>query len=46
MAAMGDSVEMDYKAHNQTYAGFIGLVKWGTVLSLAVAAIVVTILVS
>lgn len=22
----------DYKAHNQTYSGFIGLVKWGSVV--------------
>lgn len=23
---------MDYPAHEQTYAGFIGLVKWATII--------------
>ncbi len=31
--------EMDYTAHNNTFGRFIGLVKWGTILSV-IAAIV------
>jgi hypothetical protein len=30
----------DMKAHEQTYHGFIGLLKWGTVASALVAALV------
>lgn len=29
------------KAHNATYEGFIGLVKWGTVATVLVTALVV-----
>lgn len=36
MAANGD-----LKAHEQTYSGFMVLLKWGTVFSFIVAAIVV-----
>jgi len=28
----------------RTYAGFIGLVKWGTIASLAVAALVIILI--
>lgn len=31
----------DNKAHEQTYSGFIGLLKWGTVATLIVTAIVI-----
>jgi hypothetical protein len=31
----------DYKAHNSTYSGFIGLVKWGTILTALVTVLVV-----
>lgn len=31
----------DMKAHNATYTGFLGLVKWGTLLTALVAAVVV-----
>lgn len=31
----------DMKAHNATYTGFLGLVKWGTLLTTLVAAVVV-----
>lgn len=36
---------MDQKAHENTYAGFISLFKFGTLASLAVAAFVVYLLV-
>lgn len=32
---------MDYKAHNQTYAGFLTLFKVGTVASALVAVLVI-----
>jgi len=34
--------DMDYKAHNNTYSGFLGLLKWGMILSIigTVAAII------
>jgi hypothetical protein len=32
---------MDYKAHNQTYAGFLTLFKVGTVASALVAILVI-----
>jgi Bacterial aa3 type cytochrome c oxidase subunit IV len=31
----------DMKEHSSTYTGFIGLVKWGTILSAVVAALAV-----
>jgi hypothetical protein len=31
----------DMKSANETYSGFIGLLKWGTILSVAAAAFVV-----
>jgi Bacterial aa3 type cytochrome c oxidase subunit IV len=31
----------DYKAHNATYSGFIGLVKWGAILTILVTAFTV-----
>lgn len=34
------------KAASQTYEGFVGLMKWGTVASVAVAAIVVLLIAS
>ncbi len=36
---------MDQKAHQKTYAGFIRLFKWGTVVALTVAALAVYLLV-
>ena len=30
--------DMDYKSHNNTYSGFLGLLKWGMILS-AIATI-------
>lgn len=34
--------DMDYKAHDTTYSGFLSLLKWGTILSIiaAIAAII------
>ncbi|MFC3442142.1 aa3-type cytochrome c oxidase subunit IV [Sphingobium rhizovicinum] len=32
------------KAAEQTYSGFIGFVKWGTIASVAVAALVVLLI--
>ena len=32
---------MDYKAHNQTYAGFRNLLTWGTILSALTGIIVI-----
>lgn len=33
--------EMDYTAHNNTYAGFNTLIKWGTIGSLIAAALAI-----
>ncbi|QUT04497.1 aa3-type cytochrome c oxidase subunit IV [Sphingobium phenoxybenzoativorans] len=35
---------MDMKSANQTYEGFIGFMKWGTIASLVVGAIVVLLI--
>ena len=43
--AQGVASGMDQKAHEKTYSGFIGLMKWGTVASIIVAAFVVYLLV-
>ena len=32
---------MDYKAHNNTYSGFLGLLKWGTILSAATGLLLI-----
>lgn len=32
---------MDYKAHNQTYSGFLSLFKWGTILTALTGILVV-----
>ena len=31
----------DMKAHESTYSGFLGLVKWGSILTVLVVALVV-----
>lgn len=36
----------DFKAHERTYTGFLGLLKWGTIASAIVAAFVVYLLAS
>lgn len=43
---MADSSPMDTKAHEQTYVGFLKLLKFGTVASLLVAALVVYLIAS
>jgi hypothetical protein len=34
----------DMKAHASTYTGFIGLVKWGTILTALVTVLVVALI--
>ena len=34
----------DMKAHASTYTGFIGLVKWGTILTVLVTVLVVALI--
>lgn len=34
----------DYKAHNTTYSGFLGLVKWGTILTALITVLVVALI--
>jgi hypothetical protein len=45
MAADGE-VQNDYQAHTKGYERFIGLMKWGTILSFITGAIVVLIIAS
>ena len=34
----------DMKAHNSTYTGFLGLVKWGTIITVAITALVILLI--
>lgn len=34
----------DIQAHSKTYEGFVGLIKWGTIASFLVAAVVVLLI--
>lgn len=43
MAADGD-VQSDLKAHEKGYSAFIGLMKWGSIISFIAAAIVVLLI--
>jgi hypothetical protein len=43
MAAEGDA-NKDFRAHQGTYAGFIGLMKWGGVFAMIIAFIVILII--
>lgn len=45
MAANGDS-GFEMEAHEGTYSGFTVLMKWGTIASLAAAAVVVLLIAS
>jgi hypothetical protein len=45
MAAEGD-VKNDYQAHSKGYERFLGLMKWGTILSFIATAIVVLLIAS
>lgn len=38
------ATEMDYPAHERNYGGFLSLLKWGTIASLLVAALVIYII--
>lgn len=40
------SSDQNYNAAEQTYEGFVGLVKWGTIGCIVVAAIVVLLIAS
>jgi hypothetical protein len=42
MAAEGDA--KDFKAHEGTYAGFIGLMKWGTVIAALIGLLVIYVI--
>ena len=35
----------DMKAHQSTYTGFLGLVKWGTILTVLVTILVMALIV-
>ena len=43
MAAEGEASK-DMKAHQGTYAAFIGLMKWGAILTLIIAFIVILLI--
>lgn len=45
MAADG-TPEVEMNAHRSSYSLFIGLVKWGTIISFLAAALVIFIIVS
>lgn len=38
------ATEMDYPAHERNYGGFLSLLKWGTIASALVAALVIYII--
>lgn len=38
------ATEMDYPAHHKNYSGFLTLLKWGTIISVIVAAFVVYVI--
>lgn len=40
----GGEAQNDMPAHAETYVGFISLFKWGTILSLITAAIVILLI--
>jgi hypothetical protein len=44
MAADGDAT--DFKAHEKSYARFIAMMKWGTILSALTGIVVVLIIAS
>jgi hypothetical protein len=45
MAGEGD-VQTDMKAHEKSFALFSGIMKWGTIVSLVAAAVVVLLIAS
>jgi hypothetical protein len=46
MANSAGGSGMDMKAHEQTYVGFLGLLKYGAIASFLVGAIVVLLIAS
>lgn len=40
------AIEGEQQAHEQTFTGFIALVKWGTIASFVIAAIVILLIAS
>lgn len=34
----------DMKSHNSTYGGFLGMIKWGTIVTIAITALVVLLI--
>lgn len=46
MAAEGSSPKVEVKAHRSSYSLFIGLMKWGTIISAIVAFFVILIIAS
>ncbi|PKB25025.1 aa3 type cytochrome c oxidase subunit IV [Novosphingobium kunmingense] len=34
----------DMKSHNSTYTGFLGMLKWGTAVTIAVTALVILLI--
>lgn len=38
------ATEMDYPAHERNYGGFLSLLKWGTIASAIVTALVIYII--
>lgn len=38
------ATDMDYPAHERNYSGFLSLLKWGTILSVVVAAVVIYVI--
>ena len=39
-----NATEMDYPAHERNYAGFIKMLKWGTIFTAITAAVVLLII--
>ena len=46
MAADNDLTKQIEREHGQGYEGFVGLMKWGTIISVIVALLVVVLIAS
>ena len=44
--AANEGSGMDQKAHVSTYLGFINMAKWGTIVTIAIVAVVVFLIAS
>ncbi len=40
----GTATEMDYPAHHRNYSGFLTLLKWSTIVTAVIAAVVIFII--